>query len=97
MSSNDKKRKWIISLGFNEAEADSFLEFEVPKWKIEALAKVLHPPETEPETAAPVPPAPAPKTKPEVIPTGMFWCPHCNSLHRIASKIGKGHLKYQEG
>lgn len=47
-------------------------------------------PEPEPEKAAP-----APKTKPAVIPVGMFWCPHCNSLHRVASKIGNRHLKYQ--
>lgn len=108
MSGKDKRRKWIISLGFSEAQADSFIENEVPGRKIEALAevlrsgKILEQPVTEPapaprlETAAPAPPAPAPKTKPDVIPTGMFWCPHCNSLHRIASKIGKGHLKYQE-
>lgn len=47
----DKRRKWILSLGFSEAEADSFIEFVVPNWKIEALAEVLHKPEPE---AAPV-------------------------------------------
>ena len=64
MSSNDKRRKWIISLGFSEAEADSFIEFEVPKWKIEALAEVLHPkPVTEP--------VPAPVTEPEAKPDSV--------------------------
>ncbi len=57
MSSEDKRRKWILSLGFSEEEADSFIEFEVPNWKIEALAEVLHPePEPAPEPI-PVPPA----------------------------------------
>ncbi|MBA7473853.1 hypothetical protein ES707_09198 [subsurface metagenome] len=45
-----KRRKWILGLGFSEAEADSFIKFEVPNWKIEALAKVIPPkPEPEPE------------------------------------------------
>jgi len=57
----DKKRKWILALGFSEAEADSFIEFEVPKWKIEALAEVLHKPEPE---AAPV-------TEPEAKPDSV--------------------------
>jgi len=94
MSGNEKRRKWIISLGFSEAEADSFIEFEVTNKKIEALAEVLHKPEAgvEPETPAP----PTPKTKPEVIPVGMFWCTNCPGLHRIASKTGARHLKYRE-
>lgn len=45
----DKRRKWILSLGFSEAEADSFIDNVVPNWKIEALAEVLHKPEPEPE------------------------------------------------
>ena len=60
MSSNDKRRKWIISLGFSEAEADSFIEFNVPNRKIEALHEVLHKPEPEPQPEAEVEPAPAP-------------------------------------
>lgn len=64
MSGKDKGRKWIISLGFSEAQADSFIEFEVPNRKIEALAevlrsgKILEQPVTEPA------PAPEPETVP---------------------------------
>ncbi len=55
----DEKRKWILSQGFSEAEADSFLEFAVPDRKIEALAGVLHPPKPEPE--------PEPEAEPDHI------------------------------
>ena len=50
----------------------------------------------EPGTApSPTPTAKEPvKEMPAVIPKGMFWCSHCNSLHRTASKVGQRHLKY---
>lgn len=35
------------------------------------------------------------KEKPEVIPEGMYWCTHCEVLHREDKKIGKRHLKYR--
>lgn len=44
-----KRRGWILGLGFSQEEADSFIKFEVPNWKIEGLAEVLHKPEPEPE------------------------------------------------
>jgi hypothetical protein len=34
--------------------------------------------------------------KPDVIPSGMFWCPNCKVLHRESSKLGTRHLKYKE-
>lgn len=34
------------------------------------------------------------KLKPEVIPTGMFWCTRCLLLHRVDKKIGQSHQKY---
>jgi len=61
----DKRRKWILTLGFSEAEADSFIEFVVPNWKIEALAEVLHKPEPEAEPEA------APVTEPEAKPDSV--------------------------
>jgi len=36
------------------------------------------------------------KQKPGIIPEGMFWCSHCNSMHRLNTAIGKRHLKYKE-
>lgn len=36
----------------------------------------------------------ASKEKPEVIPEGMFWCSHCQVLHRADSKTGQRHQKY---
>jgi len=65
----DKRRKWILSLGFSEADADSFIEFEVPNRKIEALAEVLHKPEPEPapeEGVEPVADAESPTTEAKV-------------------------------
>ena len=72
MKSKNKGRKWILSLGFSDAQADSFIKNDVPNRKIEALAevqnsgKMIGPSETEPfvaapgealpETAAPTPP-----------------------------------------
>ena len=38
--------------------------------------------------------AKTPREKPAVIPEGMFWCSHCQSLHRASSKTGQRHLKY---
>lgn len=38
--------------------------------------------------------AKTPTDKPEVVPEGMFWCSHCQVLHRANSNIGKRHLKY---
>lgn len=38
--------------------------------------------------------AKTPRVKPEVIPSGMFWCTNCQVLHRADTKIGKRHLKY---
>ena len=35
-----------------------------------------------------------PKEKPEIVPEGMFWCTHCQALHRADTKIGKRHQKY---
>ena len=35
-----------------------------------------------------------PGEKPEAIPDGMFWCTHCQVLHRASSNIGKRHQKY---
>lgn len=34
------------------------------------------------------------RARPEVIPSGMFWCVHCQALHRADSKTGQRHLKY---
>ena len=47
-------------------------------------------PAPAPEKAAPVP-----KTKPAVIPKGMFWCGRCQMLHLDSKKIGQRHLKYK--
>jgi len=38
-------------------------------------------------------PAPVPKTRPEVIPPGMFWCEEHNTLHKETSRTGKKCLK----
>lgn len=89
MSSNEKRRKWILSLGFSEAEADSFIQFEVPKRKIEALAEVLYP-KPEPEPAVSEPPA-------EGDGFGDYACPQCKVTHRAGSKIHKRHLKLLKG
>lgn len=83
-SKEDKKRKWILSLGFSEAEADSFIEFDVPKRKIEALAEVLYP-KPEPQTE--------PEPEPDKIPDGMFWCGKHQTLHKMTSSVGKKCLK----
>ena len=64
----DKRRKWILTLGFSEAEADSFIEFVVPNWKIEALAEVLHKPEPAPES---VPEAPEVRDSTEAKPDSV--------------------------
>ena len=40
--------------------------------------------------------APKDKQKPKVIPIGQYWCSKCKALHRIASKIGKRHLKHKQ-
>lgn len=42
---------------------------------------------------SPVVVAPAPKTRPEVIPPGFFWCERHNTLHKETSKTGKKCLK----
>lgn len=46
---NNKRRNWIISLGFSEADADNFIQFEVPDWKIEKMASQRQKPEPLPE------------------------------------------------
>jgi len=84
MPSKHKGRKWILSLGFSDAEADSFIENDVPDEKIEALHEVLHKP--EPEKPVATPPA-------EGQGFGDYLCPKCNVTHRAGSKIHKRHLK----
>lgn len=34
------------------------------------------------------------KQKPKKIPKGMYWCTHCQKLHREDKKKGLSHLKY---
>ncbi|MBA7682466.1 hypothetical protein ES703_90816 [subsurface metagenome] len=58
-------------------------------------------PETEPEASTepetPTEPEEKPEpVKPDEIPKGMFWCPHCKALHRETSIKGAKHLKYLE-
>jgi len=36
------------------------------------------------------------KGKPDIIPKGMYWCTHCEMLHREDKKKGLSHLKYRE-
>ena len=62
-SKDDKRRKWILSLGFSDAQADSFIENGVPNRKIEALAEVLNNGKIIDQTVTE--PEPAPVTEPE--------------------------------
>ena len=59
-----KDKKWIISLGFSEADADNFIKFETADWKIEELANRLMKPKSQvEEEVAPAPKRGRPKTK----------------------------------
>jgi len=105
MASKNKGRKWILSLGFSEAQADSFIENDVPGSKIEALAEVqnsgkaIGPTEAPAEALVEIPvespaetttEAPA-ETGPGAI--GDYLCPQCKVTHRAGSKVHKRHLK----
>ena len=107
MSRKNKGRKWILSLGFTDAQADSFIENEVPDRKIEALAevrnsgKIIDRAVIEPFVAASgeaPPEVPAEVTQTSEKPdegkgSGDYLCPKCNVTHRSGSGVHRRHLK----
>jgi len=67
--------------------------------KYEKNFELMDQPAPEPESGAveapeQKPAAPEP-VKPDVIPTGQYWCTKCKSLHRETSRIGKRHLGFK--
>jgi len=104
MTSKNKGRKWILGLGFTEDQANSFIENDVPGYKIEALAEVQNSGKaigpTEALTEAPVetpvesPAETSGKQEPDQGEGfGDYLCPKCKVTHRTNSGVWKRHLK----